>query len=351
MGVSGRRRVSGPIPETGTTPRVVRAALLAGWAGVVLCTLLSVVRPLPPVLRYLPLVASILLFGLPHGAVDHVTVPWARGESPTRRWYALVGAVYAILGGGYLALWLVAPAAAFVVFVLLTWAHWGQGDVYSLVRFLPATHLRSWRQRVRVAAIRGALPMVVPLVAFPERYRSVAVTLVGLFDPGATALLAPAFTLPVRALAGGGLAALTVAHLAATRRGLAAERCRAWRVDAGESVLLWTLFLLVPPVLAVGAYFCLWHSVRHVARVATVDPRRESGGAALAGTCLRLGRTAALPTLGALAVLVAVAALVPNPPDDLSSAVGLYLVVVAVLTLPHVVFAAWMDRVESVWSG
>lgn len=47
---------------------------------------------------------------------------------------------------------------------------------------------------------------------------------------------------------------------------------RVWREDAFEIVLLAAFFALVPPVLAVGLYFCLWHSVRHVGRLMLLDP-------------------------------------------------------------------------------
>jgi Brp/Blh family beta-carotene 15,15'-monooxygenase len=328
--------------------RLLGIALVAGWGTVALSTLaFALGLTVSPTLRYLPLVASVFLFGLPHGAVDHVTVPWARGEWPTSRWYALVGVVYAVLGGGYVALWFLAPAPAFVLFVLLTWAHWGQGDVYPLSTSFDETHLRSRRDRLRAAIVRGALPMVVPLVAFPDRYRAVADTLVGLF--GATAsTLDPVFSPSVRVVLGAGLAALTLAHLVSTRRSAAAGGRRAWLLDAGESALLWAFFLVVPPVVAVGVYFCFWHSLRHVVRVASLDPRSESPSPLAA--VARFARTAAPLTVAALVPLGVLAAVAPNAPGDLPSAVGLYLVVVAALTLPHVVFASWVDRVQGVWS-
>jgi len=41
---------------------------------------------------------------------------------------------------------------------------------------------------------------------------------------------------------------------------------------------------------------------------------------------------------------------VPVPPTDPAGLVGLYLVLIAALTLPHVVVVSDMDRVERVWS-
>ena len=47
-----------------------------------------------------------------------------------------------------------------------------------------ARYLRTRAQRVLTLLVRGGLPMLVPLLAFPEVYRSTALDLVGLFDPG-----------------------------------------------------------------------------------------------------------------------------------------------------------------------
>jgi hypothetical protein len=42
---------------------------------------------------------------------------------------------------------------------------------------------------------------------------------------------------------------------------------------------------------------------------------------------------------------------VPRAPTGTADLVGLYLVLIAVLTLPHVVIVTWLDREQGVWSG
>jgi Brp/Blh family beta-carotene 15,15'-monooxygenase len=312
--------------------------------------LLGVSVPLE--VQYLPLAASVAVLGLPHGAVDHLALERSRGEPPTYRGMLLVGSLYALLGGAYLALWLLAPVASFVLFVGITWVHWGQGDVYALVAVEGVDHLRTPVQRALAAAVRGGLPMLVPLLSYPEQYREVAALLVGRFGVTAAADLAPLFGTGTRLALGAGFAALTIAALAlGVRRGAGLDD-PGWRVDALETGLLWAYFLVVPPVLAIGVYFCLWHSVRHIARLALVDPRaagalgRGDWTAALA----RFARDAAPLTAVSLAFLGAFYLLVPARPTDLPGTVGLYLVLIAVLTLPHVVVVSLMDRAEGVWS-
>jgi Brp/Blh family beta-carotene 15,15'-monooxygenase len=298
----------------------------------------------PPWLLYAPFAASVLLFGLPHGAVDHVAL--ARSGVP-RPW-VVVSLAYLVGGGGYLLGWLVAPAAAAVGFVLLTWFHWGQGDLAVLCS--GETHLRSRLARGLTLVVRGGLPMVVPLLAFPETYREVVRAMATPFvapPPSFDWLVAPGFRLAL----GGGLAAATLAALALGRHGAATPGTRrSWRLDAFESTLLWAYFLVVPPVLAVGIYFCLWHSTRHVARVETLD---AAGRRALVdgelGTLLTRFARAALPnTVGALVVGVGLA-LAVGPGGTPIELLGRYLVLIAALTLPHTAVVTWLDLRGGVW--
>ena len=305
----------------------------------------------PLAFQYLPLAASVAVLGLPHGAVDHLALERSRAEPPTRRGMLLVGGLYAVLGGAYLALWYLAPVVSFVLFVAITWVHWGQGDVYALVAVEGVDHLRTRGQRALAAAVRGGLPMLVPLLSYPGQYREVAALLVGRF--GVTAAdLAPLFAPGTRLALGAGFAGLTLAALGlgAARGGLDAP---GWRVDALETALLWAYFLAVPPVLAIGVYVCLWHSVRHIARLALVDPcaARALDRGAWPAALARFARDAAPLTLVSLVFLGGFYLLVPVRPIDLPETVGLYLVLIAVLTLPHVVVVSLMDRAEGLWSA
>ena len=305
---------------------------------------------LPLALQYVPLAASVAVLGLPHGAVDHLAVERSRGASPTRRGMLLVGGLYALVGGAYLALWYLAPVASFVLFIAVTWVHWGQGDVYALVAVEGVSHLRTRGQRALAAAVRGGLPMLVPLLSYPGQYREVAALLVGRFGVAANDL-APLFEAETRLALGTGFVALTLLAL-----GLGAARGGVgdpgWRVDVLETGLLWAFFLAVPPVLAIGVYFCLWHSVRHIARLALVDPSAADALArgAWRPALARFARDAAPLTAVSVAFLGGFYLLVPVRPTSLPETVGLYLVLIAVLTLPHVVVVSLMDRAEGVWS-
>ena len=322
-------------------------ALAAGWFAIVLAAVPVLAGfELSPAVRYAPLVASAVVFGMPHGAIDYVALPRAVAGEVTARWLAVVGVLYLVLGGAYAATWFLFPVAAALAFVGITWLHWGQGDLYPLLEFLDTDYLDTRTRRAATLLVRGGLPMLVPLLGHPERYRGVVAAFAAPFggDVGDLALFDP----QVRLVLGVAFAALTVGVLAAGRRH---TRTRwAWRVDAVETLALWVFFYVVPPVFAVGVYFCLWHSVRHVARAVAVDesvwPSLRAGD--VFGPLARFGREAAPLTAVALVLVGGLWLAVPEPPTTLAGGAGLYLVLIAVLTLPHVAVVTWMDRAQGV---
>lgn len=339
------------------------------WVAVGALLLVSpVATQLPTAVQYAPFLASVVVFGFPHGAVDHL-VPDRLGEVSLRRSLAVVGVLYAVLGGLYAGWWFLAPVSAFAFFILLTLAHWGQGDLYALLAFAGVDHVPTRAERALAVVVRGGLPMLVPLIAFPAEYRAVAAALVELFAPSA-GLLAPFFGETARLAVAAGFGGVTLLALAAgaVRVWQGAAR-RPWLVDAGEVTLLWLYFLLVPPVLAIGLYFCFWHATRHLARLALVDDAegppptddrlarlvggRGAGTALaegdLAGALRKLARDATPMTVGGLVIVGLLLLVVPRGAAGAEGLLAVYLVGIAVLTLPHVAVVTWMDLRQGVW--
>lgn len=331
-----------------------RGVLLPSWVlTAALVVPFALGLSVPPVVQYVPLVASVLVLGLPHGAVDHLALPRVRGRAPTLRRMGVVVGIYAVLGGLYAGWWFLAPAAAFASFVAMTWAHWGQGDLYALLAFARADYLRTPGQRALAAVVRGGLPMLVPLLAFPDWYRRVARALVSLFSLGSVADLAWAFRADTRIALGAAYAAVVCGYFALGYLRAGTTDRDALALDAGETGLLAAYFLVVPPVLAVGVYFCVWHAYRHIARLVLLEPAsRDALGRGRLWPALRRFAVEATPlTFASVALLVGFYFLVPNPPADVLGWVGLYLVFIAVVTLPHVAVVSVMDREQSVWTG
>ena len=306
---------------------------------------------LPPWALFGPFVLSLVLLGLPHGALDHLVLLRLRGH-PLRSGPLLrVLVLYLALSAAYLGVWLVAPAAAFVFFIALTWFHWGQGDLHALLVLLRAEHLPARWQRALAVFVRGGLPMLVPLLAFPDVYADVAGLLVARVDADALGQIGWAFGAPFRAGAGIAYGVAVAVYLIAGFRQAGPDGRRAWWIDAGETLGLAAYFALVHPILAVGLYFCFWHATRHIARLMLHERRLpEALAAQRLGTAWRRFALYALPaTAGALLILGGLYLLVPTPPQTVGDFVGLYLILIAALTLPHVVVVCWMDRDEAMW--
>jgi beta-carotene 15,15'-dioxygenase len=337
-----RAKASDRSPGATDARPTVRAAVVWPSRAVVLLLTVAFAAGLrvPGWVQYLPFAASLVLFGLPHGAVDHLVPARLAGRAADWRSVLGVALLYLALSGLCLALWFTAPAAAFVLFVLVTVFHWGAGDLHALLFFGPEELGETGPvSRVLLLVLRGSLPMLVPLLFFPDAYRGVASATAGLFGADAAAL-AGAFSQGFRLAVGAALAAVAGVFLLRAAGDLAGRR-RALPTVVLETLLLFAFFAVVPPVLAVGLYFALWHAPRHIARLVLLDPVPAPS---------RFARDAASLTGLALVLLVALYLAVPAGEGDAGSLLAGYLVLISALTLPHAVLVSYMDARQGLWS-
>lgn len=301
--------------------------------------------------EFAPFIVSMVFLGLPHGAVDHLVPGRFKNKSRSLigRSMALFVTGYVAIGGLYGFLWFIAPAASAVLFILLTWFHWGQGDLYTVQRWIGLQKRGFWR-KVMLIFVRGGLPMLVPLFAFPDAYLTFVNAMIstigspsqGVIDPGALEIL----RLSLLIIFG----AATIGYVldgAIEGRGEWSK----WAVDTAEIGLLWIFFYTVPPILAVGAYFCVWHAVRHIARLLITDPtmaeRLASGRFWFAWG--KFIRDSAPLTAVALLFLGGFYLFTIDGRSSLLDLTAIYLVLISLLTLPHTLLVCWMDNVERVW--
>lgn len=273
-------------------------------------------------LAWLPLVGGLLI-GLPHGAVDHLVPSWLLGRRLRARSMATLLACYVAAAGVSFAALSLAPVPAGLVFLVVSVLHFGSGDVAY----------RAWRagREPRVTAVTvlaaGAPPVLLPLALHPTAVRGVLEAVA----PGLGWLLAP-----------GPRAALLVVTLGCAALAGAAMLRRGDRRAAAETAGLVAVFCLVAPLPAFGAYFGFWHGARHIARLMATDPRNDAdlAAAALARPLLRYARSAALPTLASVVVLVGLWSGAGGVDGFAAAHIGL----LAALTMPHVAVVSWLDR-------
>jgi len=285
--------------------------------------------------EFVPFLLGMVFLGLPHGALDHLVPLRLRCCPPTLRYMVLFILAYGGMAALYLLFWRWSPGAALAVFLLLSWLHWGQGDADFLTRFAGQPPPASQAGRLLIWAVRGGLPILLPALAFPRVFTQVAAGIVGWYGQASGWRIGQ----------GTQLAGLMILGLFAV-----IYLWQSWRLsrtvflrDFGEISLLTVYFLTVPPIFAVGLYFCVWHSARHIARLIMLEPAHGISWEK------RLARNAwqAVPmTAAALVMLGGIYFWQRRVAVSAGDFVFLYLSLIAALTFPHFLLVLWMDREE-----
>lgn len=185
-------------------------------------------------------------------------------------------------------------------------------------------------------ALRGSIPIGLPLLAFPGQSADFLRSCLSLF------MEAPVLPGFIKGWIAGFLLTLFILELLLLLR---AERTGESLHLTVETVLLLALFTTVPPLAAIGWYFCLWHGLRHVLRLCRYSPDGSNGARTSAPIRLFLYR--ALPFTLLSLLFLALAGLALPTAGEPARWIALYLVLISTLTFPHIILVEWMDlRVE-----
>lgn len=257
-----------------------------------------------------------LAVGIPHGAVDHLTLS---RSMPLARLLSM-GALYLTIAAVAAAAVIAAPGVAFIVVLAMTVWHFGTGDVEASHE-LDGTPQETGATRVIHALAAGSAPVLLPLTS-PS-----AVSTLTAIQPRLADVFTPAVITSLRTAV---LTLIVISLLMLIQQG----RTRA----TVELAALTVLGYVVAPLLAFAIYFGLWHSLRHTARLAEVTYGEI--------TPRTLGRTFAqgLPALiGAIVVVGALAAFASSIAIT-SAWLWFGLAIVWGLTVPHMAMVAAFDR-------
>ena len=190
------------------------------------------------------LAAAVVVFGLPHGALDLNLVRGATDGS----WVTPAAAIglYLFAAGAVLAAWIFAPVATLFGFLLIAVIHFGLGDTEDL----------SGPQRAVEVIARGGFAGIAPLVFHPSTTRDLFALLVGPDSSGSLDSAFAAISSPATWL----WAICLVAAL--MWRGL--QHRSGWIAACAELILTTAVFAVFHPLAAFFLYFCFVHSVRHI---------------------------------------------------------------------------------------
>lgn len=278
-----------------------------------------------------PWLISVLVFGLPHGACDHlVAARLAERRTGESRYAVFRLAIFFLLylmgGAVVVLLWISSPSAALVFFLVLAAWHWGSADAVIFGGSSADFAVRS--------TSRGLIVISAPIAFHAEASLSAFSSLLEVFGTVEAPLWLPSLATGCMA------AALATAFLLAARDARRGKTRRAAR-EAVETALILALMYSISPVAAVGVYFLAWHSWRHVLRAGTLlDSGKAKDWPGLVASYHVKAMPLTLASVVALAILT-LAAGWENP----SRLVGLYLILLSALTAPHAaVMLAWDAR-------
>lgn len=299
--------------------RAVRTATFVSWSGVLFVLGVEALTSGGWDDRAWGVLAVGLLCGLPHGAVDHLVPGWWLGRRAPHV-LGLVVAYAAVVAATY-GVFVAFPTVALGAFVVLSAWHFGTGDL----GFDDLRSGRPRRRRLLATSAHAVVVLALPVVVHPRDV-----------EPLISAITS-GWTLPGRARAALAVIAVVVV-VGAGVVGLLERRLLA----TAELVLLVVLVVTVHPLVAFGAYFGAWHSVRHLARVVVDDPGNHGAlsRGSLARPLLAFSRAAALPTAVSLALVVTLWVVADGWRDFTLT----YVALLAGLTVPHMLVVAWADK-------
>jgi Brp/Blh family beta-carotene 15,15'-monooxygenase len=202
--------------------------------------------PSPPLALQLTILAlAVVIFGLPHGALDLALVQGASRGS----WTALLGAaiLYLIASALVLLVWMSAPVAALFAFLAIAVIHFGLGDTEDL---------HGTQRAVEVVA-RGGFAVIAPLVFHPQTTRDLFALL---FGPASASQLDAALAIVATPATW-----LWITCLIISLVWRAIQRAPGWHTAVAELLLTTAIFAVFHPLAAFLLYFCFVHSIRHIA--------------------------------------------------------------------------------------
>lgn len=196
-------------------------------------------------------VASILLIGIPHGAIDHVIALTMREQvygatADSKFWlqfYSFYLSSILLIG----LIWTAWAPGGLMVFLAMTAYHWGQADMEK------EAHLELPYSLVYM--VRGTLVVALIMLPHPEQINGIVKVMIGqrlteyaLFSTYANTAIAAI------------IAGYFVIMLPALNK-VGKKKLLAFLFD---SALLVALFMIANTLIAFAIYFAFWHSIGHV---------------------------------------------------------------------------------------
>jgi len=195
------------------------------------------------------LFVSVVVLGIPHGAIDHIIAGDIYGFKNRLRDHLLFYSSYLLVMLAVGLLWFFAPAAGMIFFLLISVYHFGQSDAVAMLH--SSNRWITWFTWVRGTAVIGLIIFATPEVALPIIETAIR------RDPGW-------FDLLYRYSGFISLSIVLIYSVFILFAGFVADLKMKKSQFYIDSVILIFLFYATDPLIAFAVYFALWHSAGHV---------------------------------------------------------------------------------------
>ncbi|MDZ7757319.1 Brp/Blh family beta-carotene 15,15'-dioxygenase [Rhodohalobacter sp.] len=212
--------------------------------------LIGIALILPDFLNQLTLpilLASVFIIGIPHGAIDHIMATELYGLKSSLKDHLLFYASYLFIMLIIAVLWIFAPIAGMILFLLISIYHFGQADMEDFLDTSAPNYL--W-YILRGVLIIGLIVFSDPSTTYPIISEAMRMDLIAFeeFMPDASLSVLVLLSL----------------YAAFTLWGILQNHFKQNIRFVADSALLTGLILVTGPLIGFAIYFALWHSIGHV---------------------------------------------------------------------------------------
>jgi len=257
-------------------------------------------------------IANVLLFGVSHGALDHLQCPPGKNGRVSWLRFLAFGAIYLSLSGLVLYVWLHDPGPMLVSFLSVSCLHFAMDEDRNL----------SFVQRL----LGGFLPVLAPCFLHMQE---VGALFSFLIDSQAAF---SAEMISVLQMVGFILIGIASASIVVETFLAMEKRSLTILADVLAAVVLIVAYILLPPLLSFTIYFCWWHSLRQsIKLVARFKTNNFSVGLD------KFVKAAAPLTLGSWLLALIIYLLLPEKGlgEDLAQQIRTIFYLLSALTIPH----------------
>ena len=273
-------------------------------------------------IQYVLLIAGSILIGIPHGATDnHIFLKSDLFQTKHRK--LLFYTSYLLIAGLYGIFWIAFPAAALIIFLLISVFHFGQSNLFYL------SLNQNIYYRVFISVLWGSYALGLPLLFHAEEALPVIEKILGYAVFSATRIHAISWPLAISLF-------ITNSGMLVIFKLTGHIRTSQFIKEIINLLILGVLAYFAPLFIAFFTYWIFWHSTNSIIEINNFlfgkNRKRK----------IKMFYKKSWP-LSLISILgIAGIILSSNQLGSIEGMLSLYFIFVAVLTLPHVIMMDWL---------